>query len=154
MRLTGRTLFLLSQDVQRLRQAKEKEVQQRLQKQKQDYRVERQRVQHKRETKNENAAVATPPPLPEPTAPPIIHVVADSTADRRGNVQHTDANADDKDDRALIALAKDRALAAAGIIGTPPQPCAAANLAAEKPTENLPPRAAVRGGGVQSEIDR
>ena len=152
--MTTRALFRLSQDVQRLRQAKEKEVQQRLQKQKQDFRVERQRVQHKREAKDENAAAATPPPLPEPTAPPNINVEGDSAADLCDNKQHTDANADGKDDRALIALAKDRALAAAGIIGTPPQPCVAANLAAKKPTEIEAPRAAVRGGGVRSEIDR
>ena len=150
--MTARALFLLSQDVQRLRQAKEKEVQQRLQKQKQDFRVERQRVQHKREDKN--AVAATPPPLPEPTAPPNINVEGDSTADRRCNKQDMDANVDGKDNRALIALAKDRALAAAGIIDTPPQPCVAANLAAEKPTEIEAPRAAVRGGGVRSEIDR
>jgi hypothetical protein len=133
------------QDVKRIRQAKEKQVQQRLQKQKHDHRVDHDQVRCKREAAGEHATAAPPPPLPECGADE-----AGDAAGRRANKQHAAATTGDQDDRALISLAKDRALAAAGIVGAPPPPCAE-KVATEKPVD--PPKAPVRGG-VRAEIYR
>lgn len=112
--------------------------------------MEHHQILHKREAEDMHAA-ATPPPLPHPATPIERCGAADAAgaAGRRINIQHAGANTGDKDDRALVALAKDRALAAAGII-TMPQPAHADKPPAK---ETDPARAPVRGG-VQAEIDR
>eukprot|EP01043_Picozoa_sp_COSAG02_P055498 COSAG02_NODE_6441_length_3567_cov_2.178777_2_plen_151_part_00 len=133
------------QDVKRIRQAKEKQVQKRLQTQKQDYRVVQDPVLREHSAEGEYAAAGPPPLLPE--------CRADEAGDAGGgcsNRQHAGATTGNQDDRALIALAKDRALAAAGIVGAPPLPCAE-NVATEKPRD--PPNILIRGG-VRAEIYR
>ena len=112
--------------------------------------MEHHQIMPKREAEDIHAA-ATPPPLPQPAKPIERCGAADaaSAAGRRNNMQHVGANADDKDDRALVALAKDRALAAAGLIATPQRP----RVDQSPAKENDPARAPVRGG-VRAEIDR
>ena len=117
---------------------------------------------------------APPPPLPTPaaktSAPIDIPRAVDGAGNdhdgrgRRNRRDNAPPGAGRDDDRALVALAKDRALAAAGLLRTPPLPCPDAAAVADakqqqqqqqpcKVSEPPPPSVPLRGG-VRAEIER